>query len=360
MFCIAAFIVLAIISIFSASQRKYMKKAWGCVARKVTLRPCDTNFKNEMKDKLLSHVAKRTPRLIKAADVAIEAAAWAFIILTIWSLYVAVKAGLNLYVYGTCNPSNSASCSLGSEACSIETEKPSFYTSLKTGAIFTWFGTEFSDFGKTVSNIPTRMQKWDARDYLPENASYLNGADSTQPLALEVIDPGCQFCRQLYSNIKESGFDASHNLTYIAYPIKDSKTDNGYKFANSYLIVTYLEAVRRAPLASSDKPVDWKILDRLFTGTNEDKTSYQIVFNSLLNASQAEELLKNWLAEFGYTESQIQGIATDSRSAEVKAIIERNRTIVEDKIKTVKIPTIIYNDRRFDVVVSVEDLRKAQ
>ena len=52
MFCIAAFIILALISIFSARYRKLAKKAWSCTLRRVTLRPCDTSFKEETKNKL--------------------------------------------------------------------------------------------------------------------------------------------------------------------------------------------------------------------------------------------------------------------------------------------------------------------
>ena len=49
MFCIVAFIVLSIISIFSVSHRALAKEAFDCVFRRVTLRPCNTGFQEKMK-----------------------------------------------------------------------------------------------------------------------------------------------------------------------------------------------------------------------------------------------------------------------------------------------------------------------
>ena len=132
MFCIAAFIVLLFMAAVSAKYRRYLSKAWHCTFRRVTFRPCDISFKDEVKGRLLARVAVRKPKMVKAASIGLEIAAFLVIVLTVWSLYVVVKSGLNLYVYGTCNPSNAASCSLGAEACSIEEVKPSFIDSAKS------------------------------------------------------------------------------------------------------------------------------------------------------------------------------------------------------------------------------------
>ena len=355
MFCIAAFIVLLIIGIFSARYRKLAKRAWGCTLRRVTFRPCDTSFKEEMKGKMLSKVALKTPRLVKTADVAIEVGAALLVILTIWSFLIVVKAGLNLYVYGTCNPSNSSSCSLGSEACSIETATPSFWTSVKEFKVQNWIGNEAKNFAKTVEAIPTRMQNWKAQDYLPANVTYLNKYDASKPTALEIIDPGCQFCKQLYGNIETAGFANNYNLAYIAYPIKG--TGDSYKFKNSLVVTQYLEAIRLQPLAGSDRPVDWKIVDRIFTGFDDKDVSWQIAINSLMNNDQTRQLLDGWLKEFGYSDAQIAQIKQTAASQQVTDIINANRQIVEKKVKTVKIPTIIFGGRRHDGVVSPSGLK---
>ena len=358
MFCIAAFIILIVLSIFSAKYRKMLGKSWACVARRVTFRPCDTNFKEEVKSKLLSKVALKKPNMVKAADIGLEVGAVLILLITAWSLYVVVKSGLNLYVYGTCNPSNSASCSLGAEACSIETVKPSFVDSVTSFKVHVWLGNEFKDLGKTVGNIPTRLQNWEAKDYVPQNATYQKTFDQNKQTALEVIDPGCTFCKQLYINQKQAGFADRYNLTYIAYPIPSAKEKSGYKFENSLLIAKYLEAMKIRPLKDAATPSDWQIIDRIFTWQDDEKVSYQIRFNAFYNSKDAEAKLLQWAKELGYSDDDIAALKTSAMSSTVSDIIAANRKTVEDKIKTVKIPTSIFDGKRHDGVLSVQDLQR--
>lgn len=357
MFCIAAFIILLIISAFSARHRSMLKKAWGCVTRRLTFRPCESNFKEELKSKLLSKVALKKPKLVKAADIGLEVAAFLVLFITVWSVYVVVKSGLNLYVYGTCNPSNSASCSLGAEACSIETEKTSFVTSVRTFRVHTWALQEFKDLGKTISTIPTRMQTWQATDYLPQIATYKAPFNESKPTALEVFDPGCSFCKEMYNNLKAANFSERYNLTYIAYPIPSAKEKNGYKFANSLLITQYLEAVKIKPLVNASVPADWQLLDRIFTWQDAENVSFQIRFNAFYNSEQAKNKLHEWLGELGYTEQDIADIHILAGSEKVAYSIATNKNIVENKIKTVKIPTSVFDGRRHDGVVKTKDLQ---
>jgi hypothetical protein len=355
-FCIASFIILGIISIFSASHRKLARDAWHCVARKARFKPCDTNFKDETKSRLLAPLMVRSPKIARYADRIIDVLAWVFIVVSVWSLYVAVKSGLNLYVYGTCSPRNAAACSLSSEACSIESYRPSFYTSLKSGTPHTWVATEFSDFAKTIAAVPTRLQTWKAEEYVPQDPSYYTTFDASKPTALEIIDPGCQFCAELFRNIKSAGFESRYNLTYIAYPIKDPKSASGYKFQGSEIISRYLEALRRSPRTLDGVPGDWRILERLYAG-NDGPVTYQAKVNTLISQSDIEPLIKTWLKEFGYTESEITAIATDAASDTITQRIEENRRIVDERIKTVKIPTIIFDGKRHDGVQDVNSLR---
>lgn len=348
MFCIAAFIVLVIISIFSASHRKLLRKAWGCVARRVTLRPCDSSFKEDVKNGILAKVAARYPKLVRATDIAIEVAAFVFVVLTVWSLLVVIKSGLNLYVYGTCNPSNASSCSLGSESCSIESAKPSFWTSVKTAKVHSWVASEVGMFVDTVQAIPTRLQDWKAEEYLPANATYARPYDASKPTALEIIDPGCQFCKQLYINSEQANLKDRVNLTYIVFPIPSDSTDNGYKFANSYVISTYLEAIRLTPLDVAEVSADWRILGRIFTEKNEQDIEYQTAFNMFYNEAQTRDVLNSWLEEFGYSKEQAKSIAELANSPQVADQIRANQQIVRERIKTVKIPTLILDGKRLD------------
>lgn len=353
MFCIAAFIVLLLVGIVSAKYRRYVSKAWRCVWRKVTFRPCDTSFKEEIKNHLLARVAIKNPRLVKPAGIGLEIAAWIVVILTVWSLFIAIKSSVNLYVYGTCNPSNAASCSLSGETCSIETNKLGFTDSVKQLKVHVWIAGEFQEFGEAVAAIPNRLQNWKPEEYLPANVTYLNKYDASKPTALEIIDPGCNVCQKLFENIKTAGLDKRYNLAYIAYPL----SSNGhYRFPNSLLITQYLEAIRLHPLKSTDRPVDWQILVRIFSESDKTGYQYQAKFNSALNHSQAVALLDSWLAEFGYDADQITVIKQTAASRQVAGIIAKNKNLVENSIKTVKIPTIIFDGRRHDGLISVDKL----
>lgn len=356
MFCIAAFIVLAIIGLFSASHRKLVKKAWNCTIRRVTFRPCDTSFKEETKSKLLSHVAKRTPKLVKTADIGIEIASFALVFLTIWSLFTAFEAGLNLFVWGTCNPSQASSCSLGAETCSIDKAQASFWDLTKAGKPYQWFINQAEDLGNTIANIPTRLQNWDASKYLPQNVSFYHPKDDTKPIALEIIDPGCSVCAHLFKNIKTADFENKYNLAYIAYPIKNPYIANKYKFTNSYTVTRYLEAIKINQLSGLKVPADWQILERIFTWKDSDGVAFQVKINTMMDQTQTETLIHSWLSNIGYNSNQLKQIDADANSQKITDIINQNYRIVEKQINTVKIPTIIYNGHRHDGLVGVSDL----
>jgi hypothetical protein len=357
MFCIAAFIVLLIISIFSAKYRTMMKRAWGCVGKKLMLRPCDTSFKQDLKDHMLSKVANKSPRMVKSADVAIEIGAILIVLLTVWSVFVVVKSGLNLFVYGTCNPTNSSACSLGAEACSIEKNNIGIAEAITSFKLHTYAAQEVSGIAETVSAIPARLKSWDAKAYVPEYATYAQTFNEQKPTAVEIIDPGCQFCRELYNNMKQADFTNRYNVTYIAFPIPSSEQASGYKFQHSYLVSSYLEATRRVPLREAQTPADWQLLDIIFTG-KDGQFDNQTSMNSIWTEEEMNVRLTGWLQRIGYSDEQIKQVSDMARSEEVKQAIEKNRRIVQNDIKTVKIPTIIFDGRRIGGVLTVEELSK--
>ncbi|KFF60571.1 hypothetical protein JF66_03580 [Cryobacterium sp. MLB-32] len=352
MFCIAAFIVLVVMAIFSARYRRYVGKAWTCTWRRVTFRPCDTTFKQDVKDHLLAPIAARRPGLVRPASITLEVLAVLVILTTVWSGYTVVKSAANLYVYGTCNKQDSASCSLGAEACSVTDETPDFMSSLGAFDVIGAFGNEFSSLGETFAAIPARFRTWTAEEYLPANASYLT-ENAANPIAVEVIDPGCPTCKALLQNIEDSGFAQTHNLTYIAYPIEGA---DGYKFPNSLLVTQYLEALRLHPLAGADTPVDWQVIERLFTEKTDTGLPWQSALKSM-DTAEATATLAGWLEEFGLSADQIDVVVAEAGSDAVADIVAANKTLVEDKIATVKIPTIIFDGRRHDGLVSVDGLR---
>ena len=135
MVCIAAFIILCLVGIFVAFLsifrrdigRKYwavFKKAWGCVGKKIRLQKCETNFKDDVKNTLLSKIVLKHPKWVKPLGAAIEVGAVLIVVITVWSLVESIKALLAIWVFGTCNVSQPESCALGAEVCGIEAAEP--------------------------------------------------------------------------------------------------------------------------------------------------------------------------------------------------------------------------------------------
>ena len=353
MLCIAAFIILAVVGVFSARYRKYLARAASCTFRKVTFRACDTSFKQDLKDGMLAPLAARRPELVRPASILIEVLAVLVVLTTVWSLYTGAKTALNLWVYGTCDKQNSESCTLGAESCSVGDFTPTFMESLAALDVVGAFGNEFTSLGETVAALPARLRDWKAEDYLPPSASYLRPFDSSKPTAIEIIDPGCRYCRQLFENIEAAGFADSYNLTYIAFPIESA---TGYKFANSLLVTQYLEALRLHPLATATTPVDWQLLTHIYLDSNEAGSSFQSEINNR-SSEEVTVLLDGWLADAGMTPEQVDRIATEAASPQVAEVIANNNDLVRSTIGTVKIPTMIFDGSRRDGLVGVDDLR---
>lgn len=353
MFCIAAFLVLLVAGAVSAKYRRYLKAATHCFTRRVTLRPCDTSFKEDTKNAILAPVAVRAPRMVKPLSALIEVLAVLLVITTIWSGYIVAKSGLNLFVYGTCEPQDAASCTLSSQVCSVGSAQPSFTDSLFSGDVIGAFSNEFAGLGKTISAIPARLRTWDAKDYLPVNVTYRSAYVKSHPTALEVIDPGCIFCKKLFANIIASGFAKTHNLTYIPFAIH---TSAGYKFPNSALVTKYLEAIRLDPKETHGMTADWFLLEQIYTGHNRAGVDNQTVLNTS-SPERALALVHGWLADAGYTKTQIAALDTAANGEAVAKVIRHNREIVTEQIDVVAIPTIIFGGSRHSGAVPVDQLK---
>jgi len=341
MVCIAAFIILCLIGIFVAFLsifrrdigRRYwtvFKKAWGCVGKKVRLQKCETNFKEDVKNTLLSKVVLKHPRWVKPLGVAIEVGAVAIVFITVWSLVEAVKALLALWVFGTCNVSQPASCALGAEVCGIDAAEP-------TNPL-EWTGRWFGEWGEIFSNVPDRFRKWQVEDYLVEPYTFVEPYHDGQPLALDIFDPGCTVCLHSYRNQKAAGFFSEYNTAPMIYVIEQS--DGVPKFANSDVIARYFYAANLL-----DTSYGAKIIDRLFTENDANGVNYQAVFAST-SAEEATKLLQSWLGDFGASQKEIERIAKAAASDEVTKIMNDVKTTVEDRIHAKGIPTLIYDGRK--------------
>lgn len=353
MFCIAAFIVLLVLSAFSARYRGYLRRAWGCTVRRITFRPCDTSFSQDIKDHLLAPVAAWRPGFVRPAAIAIEVAALLIVVTTILSAYVVAKGALNLWVYGTCDKANAQGCALGAQSCSIGALEPTFLDKVVALDFMGAIGGETADVAETIGAIPDRLRTWDVAEYLPPNVTWRTGFDPARPTALEIVDPGCSVCAQLATNIREAGFADRYNLAYVAYPIPDL---TGTRFPNSGLVVRYLEALRLHPVAGAEVPLDWRLLERILSGTDPSGEPWQTVVNRA-TPDEAVALLKGWLREFGLGAAAIEAIAAEADSERVASIIEANQSLVRETIGTRKIPTMIFDGSRHDGLVDVDGLR---
>lgn len=355
MVCIVAFIVVLVLSAVSAKYRKLLGKAWGCFSRRVTFRACDTTFRDDIKTSLLAPLAVRSPRLVKPASIAIEVLAWIMVLSLIVSLYLVGRSGLNLFVYGTCDKQDAQACSLAAQMCSIDGGETGFWESVGQGDVLGAFGGEFASLGETIAAVPSRLKTWDAAEYASADATYLGGYVEGRPTALEVLDPGCRFCAELFRNMEEVGFDDTHNLTYLVYPIK---SELGYKFPNSPLVASYLTAVRAFDAErgrSGGVSADWFILEQLFTADAGSQTMQEWMNDA--SADEATERLQAWLAAAGLAPDDIAAVAELAASDEVADTLAHTRTVVEDEIRTLAIPSLIGGGRLHSGLADLDTLR---
>ena len=109
MFCIVAFVVLAVMGIFSAAYRDLAAEAFACVGKRVTFRPCDTGFKEKMKAQLVGSLVNRSVVAARMVNKHYELIAWIFFLLTVWSIYATADGLYNYYRYGSCEGLNQSS-----------------------------------------------------------------------------------------------------------------------------------------------------------------------------------------------------------------------------------------------------------
>ena len=107
MFCIVAFVVLSILGIFSATNRRLAKEALDCVLRRITFRPCNTGFDEKMKAKILGKVIMRSEKLASFINKRFEILAWAFFVIGMAALVMSVRGLVLFYTTGSCNGLNS-------------------------------------------------------------------------------------------------------------------------------------------------------------------------------------------------------------------------------------------------------------
>lgn len=360
MVCIAAFIILAIVGIFVAFLsifrkdigRKYwkvFKKSLHCFTHHITFRKCDTNFKDDVKNLLLKKVVIKHPKAVKPLSVTIEVAAFLIVAVSVWSLATAVKSGLALWTLGSCNVRQPSACTLGAEACGIDSgeESKNFIESV---------GLWFTDWGQIFEAIPDKFRSWDTSNFELEGIDTSVMAESNAETAIDILDPGCSVCAQSFTLQLESEFFRNHKVTIVPFPIQDE--EGNFKFKNSELIVRYVLAMEQQglPIDEEDEGAlspAFKTMRRVLIESGEYETeaktytySYQQMFNEMYSAEEAEAKLKEWLKEFGYHSAERSEIIERAHSDQICEVIKKNNEIVTKDIHAKGIPTMIYDGRK--------------
>ena len=327
-------VFVALISIFKPkvgkAYLKAMKKAWGCLWKKVRLQKCETGFKDDVKNTLLSRVMLKHPNWVKPLSIIIEIVSVVIVLVAIWALLTAIKSLLAIWALGSCNVTKPSACSLGAEVCSIDESEPT--NPLEAT------GRWFTEWGEIFEAIPDKFRTYNATDY---DFNYISAdtQDSDRPIAVDIFDPGCSVCMISYRNQKEAGFFDEYQVRLVPFAIQDA--NDQYKFKNSALIVRYMFASEQFKSG-----VALKILDKIFTGKNSEDISYQNKFNNDYDEEEARRKLESWLEEFGLDQDAIKEIRQISEYPETTTKMEQNRTIITDELRVKGIPTMIYDGVR--------------
>lgn len=358
MLCLIIFALLVIlypVMGFFPKYRAWFRASWKCAFTKIQGRPCTTAFSDEFRNTLLAPFAVRFPKCTAFFHRTFSVWAIVFVIVNVWLLGRGAVSLLNIAVYGTCNAVSAESCSLSGEACGAPRFFLSFREASQTGRVGEWIIQPVQRTAATIAQLPARFSTWNAEDYLPENPSYLQPYDETKETVLEVLDPGCTYCRALFLRLKEVGIHETHNLTYVVYPIAGAK-EGEWKFQASYTLATYLEALKLVPLRGSTTPGDWALLTRIFTKDGK----LQNALNMLYAEKDIPMYIEEELRSLGYVDVEITTIRTLAASDRIREALASQRQIVEDRIRTIRIPTLLLGGRRYDRALDVDTLRDIQ
>ena len=338
MVCIAAFIILALMGIFvgilSIFKRdigkkywKMFKKAWGCVWKKVRLQKCETGFKEDVKNTIMSRVIIRHPKWVKPLEIILEVLSVIIVIIAVWAIATAIKSLLALWALGTCNVTQPASCALGAEVCGIEEKEPE--------NIFEATGRWFTEWGEIFAAIPDKFTSYNPEEFDLAYIRPVEPFEEGSKIVVDIIDPGCIICKKSYYAQKNSGYFLSHEVRVVPFVIM--KPDGTPKFKNSEIAARYMLALKDHAVASII------ILEKIFLESDADGDSYQDKFNLDYSEAEAKETIENWLREINMSEEEISAAREKAFSEEVTNMLEKNRKIVEEDIHVKGIPTMIYD-----------------
>ncbi len=198
MFCIVAFIVLSILGIFSAANRRLAKEAMDCVFRRITFRPCNTGFDEKMKAKILGKVIMRSEKLASFINKRFEILAWAFFVIGMAALVMSVRGLVLFYTTGSCNGVNSEA----------------FCVFDPTGA-----NNDISSVDEGCSVVPKTIQSLTLEGVDVQSFPVLNAGDPRDGIVF-IGCYSCDYSRKTYPLITKLAKRYNTPLAYLEYPVK--------------------------------------------------------------------------------------------------------------------------------------------
>jgi len=126
MICLIALVVFSILGIFSVKYRQLSAKAFDCVFRRMTFRPCQSGLDRQVKTSIIGFFSRKHVGLARFVARYFEVLSWAFTILMIASLFFSVRGAYYYIIYGNCNGAGS------DEFCVFDALAPSTQTTTCT------------------------------------------------------------------------------------------------------------------------------------------------------------------------------------------------------------------------------------
>lgn len=256
MFCFVAFAVLAILGLFSSTHRVLAKEAFGCIGRRVTLRPCDTGFQEKVQGQMIGFLMRRSVTLARLVRKHFEALAWIFFILTVWSVWVSIDGLYNFYRYGSCDGLNeSGFCVLDPTGRNTAVSDVDLLTD---EGVMPPPCEEASGSGGLLSHIPLT----------PSLYPQLRTASPDELLFIGCFE--CHFTRQVFPTIERVREQYQPNLTFIHHPV--------------FPDTAYLTGVTQCVYDASAGDEWWSVLSTFFATDAADLAQPEVV-EGLLDAA---------------------------------------------------------------------------
>ena len=199
MICVVALIIFSVLGIFSVTHREMAKEALDCVFRRVTLRPCNTGFKEKIRSRMIARLLNRSVFLARIFSRYYEVFAWIFFILVIGSTFWVIRGGYNYYLYGSCAGLNQ------SGFCAFD---PKGENNKITGVNTSCGAEEKTEENVSLDNVD--LSSFPSRYIGSKDTVFLIGCYE------------CEYTRKAYPDIQKLVREKKTNYIFAHYPAKEN------------------------------------------------------------------------------------------------------------------------------------------